>query len=131
VMLVGALASVPLDLVFVPWMEHVYHNGAIGGGLSFLVTEAFMVAIGLWKITPHVLRPQSLLRVAKIVGAGAAMIVAAWPLRHRFVALPIVVGALVYGAGVLTLRVLTDDEVGALRTLVARVRSLLHRSPAG
>ena len=117
------VTSIPLDLVFVPWMERTKGNGAIGGGLSYLVTEGIMLVLGAWQIAPQVLARQSLVRVFKIVIAGALMFMAAWPWRDRFIGVPVLVGALVYSATVAAFGVITEDERERVRTLLARLRA--------
>ena len=120
VMIVAIVASVPLDIVLVPWMERRHHNGAIGGALSYLITEGFMTVMGLWKIAPQVMSRSSLVRTGKILLAGALMTLASWPWRERLLLIPVGVGAVVYVACIMALRVLTDDELLRARALVAR-----------
>jgi O-antigen/teichoic acid export membrane protein len=115
--------SIPLDLVFVPWMERAKGNGAIGGGLSYLVTEGFMLVIGAGHLAPHVVRRRELVRILKIVVAGGLMVMATWPWRDRFLLVPVVVGALVYSAVVVALGVITKDERDRVVAMVRRRRS--------
>ena len=120
-MAVAIATSIPLDLVFVPWMERAKGNGAMGGGLSYLVTEGMMLVAGAWVIAPQVVSRPSLVRIFKIMLAGALMFAAAWPWRDRFLAVPVLIGAVVYSAVVLALRVVTDDERQRIGAMVSRV----------
>ena len=47
VMAVGTILTIPLDLVLVPWCQKTFGIGALGGSLSYLVTETGMVIYGL------------------------------------------------------------------------------------
>ena len=121
VMLVAIVMSIGLDLVFVPWMDRVASNGAIGGAMSYVVTEAFMLVVGIWRIAPSAFAGPSRLRIMKIVLAGAAMVAAAWPFRDTFILVPVLVGAVVFIVAVSMLGVLTEDERVMARRLAARV----------
>lgn len=60
-------------------------------------------------------------RLAKIVASGVMMIAAAYPLRDRFLLIPIAVGAVVFCVAVVILRVLTQDEKELLRRVAVRL----------
>lgn len=109
-MVAGIIVTIPLDLVFVPWADRVFSNGAIGGAMAYAATESMMVVVGLWKITPYLVERRTGARLLRVALAGAVMVAASWPLRDRFVALPIVVGAIAYFCAVVALRVLDRDE---------------------
>lgn len=109
-MVTGIVASIPLDLVFVAWADDRFDNGAIGGALSYVVTESVMLVLGIWKVAPTVINRASLLRIGKILVAGGLMVAATWPVRDMFPLIPIVVGAIVYVGAILLMRTLTDDE---------------------
>ena len=44
--------TIVLDLIFVPWAEDRFENGAIGGAMSYVATEAMMMFVGIWKLVP-------------------------------------------------------------------------------
>lgn len=123
VMAVTAIVTVPLDFVLVPWCQRQFGNGALGGALSFIVTETAMNIVGLW-LLPRGSLGWSNVRVA-VLGllAGLAMVGAAWPLREHFIGLPVVVGAMVYVALIVLLRVVPAEDwqvAGSLARGVAR-----------
>ena len=126
VMATAAIASVPLDFLLVPWCQRQFGNGAIGGALSFIVTELVMNIVGVW-LLPRGSLGRSNVRVA-VSGliAGVVMVAATWPLRNYFLGLPIVVGAAVYMALIVILRVLPAEDwqlVGSLgRGAIQRLR---------
>lgn len=119
-LMVGAvLLSIALDVVLVPWTAREFDNGAIGGALAYIVTEAMMLVCGAWKIVPYLFNRASLWRWVRIFAAGAAMVAAAYPVREQFLLVPIAAGAVVYAVAVLAFGVMTDFERG----LVGRVLS--------
>jgi O-antigen/teichoic acid export membrane protein len=131
VMFVGVLMTVPLDLVFVPWAEHRYHNGAIGGAMSYVVTEVMMFAIGLAKIVPTLVERATMWRVGRIVICGLAMVAATWPLRGYVIVAPIGVGVIVYVVAVLLTGVLSADERAMVGGVLARLGVRSVASPGG
>ena len=125
-LMVGAtVATVALDVVFVPWTHDAFGNGAIGGALAYVVTESVMLGIGVWKLAPGLVDRTTLLRMLKCAFAGVVMVIAVWPVRWEFFMLPIVVGVVSYGLMVLLLRIPAPDEIDMVRTaggrLVARL----------
>ena len=110
VLVISIIASIPLDIVLVPWTDERFDNGAIGGALAYVFTETFMVIVGLWKIAPSLLERSALYRTLKIFAAGAVMFACTWPLRDRFILIPIVVGIAVYAPLIVLFGALTADQ---------------------
>jgi O-antigen/teichoic acid export membrane protein len=121
VMFGAAALTIPLDLVFVPWTDSRWDNGAIGGALAYVVTESLQFAIGVAFVAPHVLGRSSAWRIARILLAGGIMFAVGWPLRDRFILLPITVCACVYGVAVVALRVLGPEEKRLIGGVARRV----------
>jgi len=117
VMMAGIVATIPLDLVLIPWADRTYSNGAVGGAMAYFVTEGFMFIIGIVKICPFLINRVTMSRSARILLAGGLMFAAAWPLHERPLILPIAVGVAVYILAIIALRVVSDDE----RLMVGRV----------
>jgi O-antigen/teichoic acid export membrane protein len=122
-MTVATVLTVPLDLIFVPWTRDRFGNGAIGGALSFICTEALVLAILTWKVAPILVQRPTLIRLAKCGIAGVALFVAGWPVRDEFILIPIIASAVAYTAVILLLRTLDDDEKEMARKLWLRIRS--------
>jgi O-antigen/teichoic acid export membrane protein len=110
VMAAAAIASVPLDLLLVPWCQRQFGNGAIGGALSFIVTELGMNIVGLWLLPRGSLGWSNVRVAASGLAAGLVMVAVVWPLRTYFLGLPIVVGAVVYLALIVILRALPRED---------------------
>jgi O-antigen/teichoic acid export membrane protein len=126
VMLVSAAATIPLDLLFVPWALRLFGNGAIGGAVSYLVTELGMLIFGIRQLPAGALGTSSVKLTARALVAGAAMAAVTWICRDQFAAIPIVAGALTYLAAGALLRLVPHEDrqllAGMFRSLVARLR---------
>ena len=124
--LISTIATIPLDLVLVPWTERRYDNGAIGGALAYIVTELFQVIAGVLILAPSVLNRRTALRFGQCALAGAAMLASGWPLRDRFFVVPAAVGSVVFFLVMVVLRVADDFERKQVRTVLTKLR--LQRS---
>jgi len=120
-MILGVALTLPLDLVFIPWTEDHYDNGAIGGALSYVVTELMMLVAALWKLAPELVSWRSVVRLVKCLLAGGAMFAACWPLREHSLPLTIFVGVVVYPAVLVATQPFDESE----RHLIRRVTSKL------
>jgi O-antigen/teichoic acid export membrane protein len=126
-LMAGAIVlTIALDVVLVPLMDRVHGNGAIGGGLSYLVAESAMVAIGIWRVAPVIASRDAAVRLSKVLSAGVLMAAVTWPLRGAFLLVPIVVGIVVYSGAVLALSVPSDEERAVARRALERVRTRVH-----
>ena len=121
VMITAIAMTIPLDLVLVPWADRTYDNGAIGGAMAYVVTESMMVVVGLWKVAPFVVDRATTMRSGKTLLAGAAMVAAAWPFRDDFLAIPIIIAAIVYVAAIALFQVLDQEQRQQLGAVLARV----------
>lgn len=117
----AAILTIPLDLVLVPWADTRFGNGAIGGALTYAITETLQFVVAVVMIAPFAITGSVVSKSLRAVGAGAAMAIAIWPLRDTFILLPIALGVAVYVAAVLLLRLLDDWEWGLIRQLGERV----------
>jgi O-antigen/teichoic acid export membrane protein len=127
-MFVAAVATIPLDLLLVPWTRDQFDNGAIGGALAYIITEGMLLVVSVWKLAPQLLDRVTAVRVVKMTLAGAALAAAAWPLRDQFLALPIVIGGLAYVAAVVVLRIPDDEERHMIHRLWVKISARLpHR----
>ena len=127
-MLVAVVMTVPLDLLFIPWTDDRFDNGAIGGAMSYVVTELMMVVAALWFLAPQLASRRSAIRLAKCLVAGGLMLAACWPLRHSALPLTIGVGAVVYPAAVVATRALDDAERAMLARLTSAIAARLRRT---
>lgn len=121
VMAVATVVTIPLDIMLIPICERVFGNGALGGGLSFLITEAGMMIAGLIMLPREMLKTQSVSFAFRTLLAGILMSLVAWQLRNTFLLFPIAAGGLVYVFMLLILRVIPKEDWELVRMLVQSV----------
>ncbi len=127
---VMGFATIPLDLVLVPLCQRTLGNGALGGALSFVVTEAVLLTVGLVLLPKGSLSAANASVAVRGLLAGLVMAAAAWSLRNMFLAVPIAAAALVYGLALLILRAAPADEMRYVRDLAfSTVRRWRGRVP--
>lgn len=130
------IVNLLLNLVTIPYFHGHYGNAALGAALALLVTD---VAIGVVAVVllPRNVRPAIKAGVRAILASAAAsvmMAAAVWPLRDRFVAVPILTGAVVFTVAALALRVFPREELRVLTGLAGRLAgrpSTMARRSAG
>jgi O-antigen/teichoic acid export membrane protein len=127
VMVTATVLTVPLDLVLIPWCQQMFANGAIGGALSYVVTEASMVLAGLWLLPGGALNWSNVRTAALIILAGIAMAGATWWFRDAFLAIPILVGAVTYIGLILLLRVIPREDRALLKQLAQQMLQRVRR----
>jgi O-antigen/teichoic acid export membrane protein len=111
IMIIAVIATVPLDLVLVPWCQRMFGNGALAGAMSFIVTEFAMAAIGIWLLPKGSLGWSNVRAGVKIVFAGLVMAGVAWWLRDMFVVVPIAAGAITYLSLITILKVVPSEDI--------------------
>ncbi len=123
-LLVGAFATIPLDILLVPFFDRNYGNGAIGGAASFAVTEASILLVGTAILLPSAASRATLVRLIKVALATAAMSAAVYPMRDLFPVLPMAAGGVVFGLAAIALRVLEEHELTMLNPVLRRLPSI-------
>jgi O-antigen/teichoic acid export membrane protein len=124
VMLAMTLATMILDFILVPWAVRVFANGALGGALSYVVTEAAILIAGVALLPSGTFNRENVKVIAKLLLAGCVMAAITWSVRDAFIGIPILVGAVTYAGLILLLRAIPKEDRDALFKLVS---SLFHR----
>jgi O-antigen/teichoic acid export membrane protein len=127
VMLVATIATIPLDLVFVPWCVSVFGNGALGGALSFAVTEFGMVVAGIVLMPRDALSRANAWTAARIIAAGLTMVAVTWWWRDAVLIVPVLIGATTYIGMVLLLRVVPAEDAVLLKEMAQRILGRFRR----
>lgn len=115
VMIAATVLTLPLDLVLIPWAQQTYGNGALGGALSFLLTELLMLSCAILLLPKRTLHEGNVRSVCLTLVAGGAMYAASALVVERNMFLGILAGAAVYPAMILLLRVIPADELLTIR----------------
>ena len=115
----SVVANVALNLVLIPLF------GYQGASWATVMTELVLFAAG-WILTARYVGRVAVFTLSwRVIVAGLVMAVAIFPLRDLDglkVAIPIVAGAVVYGAAVLLLRALSGEEIAWARRALALAR---------
>ena len=127
-MAIAIAATIPLDIVFVPWCERTFHNGAMGGALSYVVTEGVILVVACLRIARSMLTRATMWRVLKCLVGGTAMFAVGWPLREKFFLVSAIVSLAAYALVLWVLRTFDDDERGQIKRAKVLVR---RRLPIG
>lgn len=127
VMGLATLATIPLDLILIPLMVERFGNGAIGGALAFVITEAAMVIVGLRLLPQGALTKDNLWRGLRIVFAGLIMLAAIWQIRFLPLPIPILAGILTYSILILLLQVVPKGDITIIKSVVGQKVSRFSR----
>ena len=106
----GAVLTIPLDFLFIPYFEQRFDNGAIGGAAAYAVTEAVVLCGAIYLLPRGSLGLASVWYAARVIVAGLVMVAAVLPLRELPLVVPIAAGALVFCASVLVVGLLGPDD---------------------
>ncbi len=127
---VATVATIPLDFLLIPWCETMFANGAIGGGLAYVVTEASMFIIALYLLPKGWLNQNNLRYAVKTLIAGLFMLGVVWWVRHAMIVVPILLGAITYFSMVWVLRIIPKEDWQMIKALgPAVIKRLQKRQP--
>ncbi|MBX3013819.1 MAG: flippase [Caldilineaceae bacterium] len=124
VMAMATIATIPLDMLLVPWCESTFGNGAIGGALAFVVTELGMILAGLMLLPSGALTRTNLWTALRTLVAGLGMITIVWQFEHLFIGIQIFAGVIAYITFVYLLRIIPREDVKLFQSLL---QSLINK----
>lgn len=131
VMAVAVVGTLLFDLFIIPWTQRVYGNGAIGGALSYLLAEMGMTVVGILILPRKTFSWSNVRTVVLAMVAGLAMAGVCWWWRDAFLAVPVALGAVVYTALIVLLRIVPQEDIALVTQvatqLFARVRARVGR----
>lgn len=110
VIFAATLVTIPLDLFLIPFCERMYGNGALGGAVSFLITDFGMFLVALRLIPSGILGRETSSVAARVFLAGCLMVGITWAWKDSFLAIPILISIITYGGSILLLRVLKKED---------------------
>ena len=116
----AALLNPALNVLLIPLTDRVYQNGAIGAALATVLTEIFMMVVGLVLLKGTIFNLSTLQFGVKCLLAGAVMSGVVWLARDAPLPLTVMLGAVVYGLVALALRVVSVRDLGVVRTYVSQ-----------
>lgn len=130
VMLVMTLATIPLDLILVPWTMKTFANGALGGALSYVFTETGIVIAAMALLPKGTFNRENIKVIVRLLMAGCVMAAVTWVVRDAFLLIPILVGAVTYIGMILILRAIPKEDWDAFFKLGSFLFDRLRRRPA-
>jgi O-antigen/teichoic acid export membrane protein len=131
--LVAIICTVLLDLLLVPWFQQRYGNGAMGGAVSYIITEAGILIAAIACMPRGTLGRANVWTAARVLAAGLIMVAGCWLVRSMFIGVPVVVGAVLYGGMIMLLRVIPANDVQRISEFVQHARRRFrsrHMQPA-
>jgi len=117
VMALATVATVALDIVLIPWCQRQFNNGAIGGSIAFVITEAGMLIAAIYYLPSGILTWNGTKRSLRAVLAGLGMVLVTWWFRDLFIAIPIAIGALSYIGFILLFRAISQEDWDLLKNI--------------
>jgi O-antigen/teichoic acid export membrane protein len=111
----AAVLNPGVNLLLIPFFERSTGNGALGAAITTVLTEVFMMAVGLFLLRGRVFGRRSLGVALRCLGAGLIMAGAVWLLRDRFLPVTVLAGAAVYSLASLTLGTVSLRDAMRLR----------------
>ncbi len=107
----AAFLNPAMNAALIPLTQAAYGNGAIGSSVATVITEVFMMVMGL-RLLPHNVFDRLTISIG-IRCAGAALLMSAlvWPVRGLPLAIPIAIGIIAYCALCFGLRVVTAGDI--------------------
>jgi len=125
-MAVSTVMTIPLDLVLVPWCQKTFGIGALGGSLSYLLTESGIVVFGLVMLPKGMLSWKNGWLAVRMVIAGLAMAAVVWWVRGLFIAIPVGIGITVYLVLILVLRVISQEDWALFEAMSSSITARLR-----
>lgn len=126
VMVVSTAFTIGLDIALVPWCQQMFGNGALAGAISYLLTEAGQTVVGIFLLPKGTLAWTNVRTAGLSLLAGLVLVAVCWPLRHMFIAIPVIAGALAYTGAILLFRVVPAEDLATLKemgySLLGRLR---------
>ncbi len=107
----AAFLNPAMNMVLIPITQSAYGNGAIGAATATVLTEVFMMSMGLWLLPRGVLDRSSLSVALRCLAAAAVMAAVVWLVRDFPIVVPIALGALVYGGCCLLFRAVVISDL--------------------
>jgi O-antigen/teichoic acid export membrane protein len=114
----GAVLTIPLDFILVPLFQTHFDNGAIGGAVAYLITEAIVLTSAIALLPRNALGPRSLLFTVRVVAAGLVMVGIIYPLRNSALPVQVVAGAVAYATMVFLLQLITAEDRKLIRSIL-------------
>ncbi|PDW00934.1 polysaccharide biosynthesis protein [Candidatus Viridilinea mediisalina] len=127
IMIVAAFATMPLNFILVTWSDTTLANGALGGALALMITEASILLAMIYQLPKGTLGADNLRVCGLSLFAALVMVLAIWWLRSTsFFFLGVPLGAIIYLVAILRLRVLPPEDLELAKEVFTKIRARLQ-----
>ncbi|HLW00777.1 MAG TPA: flippase [Ktedonobacterales bacterium] len=123
VMAAACVINPLMNLVLIHYYQVHHQNGAFGAAWAMLLTEGLMAVVGIVLLPRGILSWSNAVSFVKSASAAGLMGLAIWYTQGYFIAIPIIVGGVIYVGAILLLGVLPHEELEMLYTVGAKVLS--------
>lgn len=114
----AAVINPLLNLALIPLSDDLYANGAIGSAIATVLTELFMMGMGLGLLRGSVLDRSGLTVAIKCAVSAALMMVLVWTVRDLSLPLAVGIGAVTYLAASLAIGSVSAHDLRLARTFL-------------
>lgn len=110
----AAFFNPAMNVFLIPLTHSAYGNGAIGAAIATLLTELFLMMVGLRLLPPGVFDRTTFSTALRVVAAALLMVGPVWVVRDLPIVVPVAVGVLVYSSSCLLLRAVCVSDLRRL-----------------
>ncbi|MFT5193112.1 MAG: O-antigen/teichoic acid export membrane protein [Cellvibrionaceae bacterium] len=126
-MAIATLATIPLDLVLVPY-ANTFGVAGVGGALAYVFTEGGMMIAGLYFLPREAITKTNLILALKAIVAGAVMYMAVIWLNRYGLVWSVISGVIIYPTLILLFKTISAEDTELLKSLAAPITNRLSRS---
>ena len=125
-MAVATLATIPLDLILVPYAD-TFGPAGVGGAMAYIFTEGGMMIAGIYFLPKGFITKANLFLALKAILAGAIMYSAViWVSRYGL-APGIISGVIIYPIVIFLLRTIPAEDIELFKSAAAPITNRLSR----
>jgi O-antigen/teichoic acid export membrane protein len=121
-MVMAVFVNFGLNIGLIQYFQNNGGNGGTGAALSLFITEVIIGIFGLRMVGREVANWQFALEALKSLAAAALMGAIIWPMREAPLFIPIIVGMIVYGIGVVAFGLVPMAYLRAAFGLAGRLK---------
>lgn len=125
-MMVATLATIPLDLILVPYANS-FGPAGVGGAMAYLFTEGGMMVAGLYFLPKGFITKANIVLALKTILAGAVMYAAVMWVNRYGLAPGIISGAIIYPIVILLLKTIPAEDIQLFKSAAAPITNRLSK----
>ncbi|MEM9773087.1 MAG: flippase [Chloroflexota bacterium] len=123
-MAVATFATIPLDVVLIPWANS-FGPAGVGGAVAYLFTEGGMVITGLYLLPKGYINKSNYIVALKAIISGVIMYTALNYMADIGFVPQILLGAIIYPAMIFLLKTIPPEDMQLLKSLLEPITNRL------